>query len=64
MLVGVDIGGTFTDFIIFDGKSVRSYKVLSTPQNPLLALIRGLNELNIDSNTIIYQIFNLILRMP
>lgn len=42
--IGVDIGGTFTDFIAFDRVEVRIHKVLSTPQNPAEAVLRGLSE--------------------
>ncbi|MFQ5667958.1 MAG: hydantoinase/oxoprolinase family protein [Candidatus Binatia bacterium] len=44
-IVGVDTGGTFTDLIAFVGGDVRAHKVLSTPQNPALAVLRGLKEL-------------------
>ncbi|MDF1790332.1 MAG: hydantoinase/oxoprolinase family protein [Thalassobaculaceae bacterium] len=47
--VGVDIGGTFTDFCAFDEASgaLHTLKVLSTPQKPgeeVIAGISGLNE--------------------
>ena len=44
-IVGVDTGGTFTDLIAFVGREVRTHKVLSTPENPALAVLRGLREL-------------------
>ena len=44
-LVGIDCGGTFTDFILFDGRQVRTYKVLSTPDDPSRAVLDGLEEL-------------------
>jgi len=31
MILGIDTGGTFTDFVLFDGKGLRIHKVLSTP---------------------------------
>ena len=45
--VGVDIGGTFTDFCIFDEDSnaLRTLKVLSTPDRPGDEIVRGLKEL-------------------
>lgn len=43
--IGVDIGGTFTDFVIFDGAGVRIHKVLSTPGNPAEAVLRGLSQI-------------------
>lgn len=42
--VGIDTGGTFTDFVLFDGKSISTHKVLSTPSNPSQAIIRGLRD--------------------
>lgn len=39
---GVDAGGTFTDFVFFDGKEISVAKVLSTPGNPSEAVLRGL----------------------
>ena len=45
--VGVDIGGTFTDFCIFDedANALRTLKVLSTPDRPGEEIVRGLQEL-------------------
>ncbi|GAB6066491.1 hydantoinase/oxoprolinase family protein [Aquifex pyrophilus] len=40
--VGVDTGGTFTDFVYWDGKSWNVLKIPSTPQNPAEAVIEGL----------------------
>jgi N-methylhydantoinase A len=44
--VGIDVGGTFTDFVLMDasGRS-RIAKVLSTPDDPSLAVVAGLEEL-------------------
>src|SRR5919108_309871 len=45
--VGVDIGGTFTDFMLYDSESgaVHVHKVRSTPEDPGRALVSGLVEL-------------------
>ncbi len=43
--IGIDTGGTFTDFIAFDGRRVRTLKLLSTPSNPALAILQGLEEI-------------------
>ena len=45
--LGVDTGGTFTDFVCFDGKSIRIHKVLSTPLAPEQALLQGISELGL-----------------
>jgi N-methylhydantoinase A/oxoprolinase/acetone carboxylase beta subunit len=46
-VVGVDIGGTFTDFMLYDTKSegVHVHKVRSTPDDPGRAMVAGLAEL-------------------
>ncbi|MBE9564095.1 MAG: ROK family protein, partial [Proteobacteria bacterium] len=46
--LGVDTGGTFTDFILFDdeSKSVHIHKVLSTPQSPEKAILQGIADLS------------------
>lgn len=46
-LVGVDTGGTFTDFVHFDGERLRIHKVLSTPQAPEQAILQGIRELGL-----------------
>ena len=43
--IGVDTGGTFTDFISFDGARVQVHKVPSTPDAPERAILQGLDEL-------------------
>lgn len=49
MLLGVDTGGTFTDFVLFDGTTLRVHKVLSTPHAPEQAILQGVRELGLDS---------------
>ena len=43
--VGVDTGGTFTDFIYWDGEEWKVLKIPSTPDNPAEAVLKGLEEL-------------------
>jgi N-methylhydantoinase A len=45
--IGVDIGGTFTDFVIVQDGELRIYKVPSTPRDPSEAFLQGLAELEI-----------------
>jgi N-methylhydantoinase A/oxoprolinase/acetone carboxylase beta subunit len=40
--IGVDTGGTFTDFVIWKDGRVSNKKVLSTPRNPSRAILEGL----------------------
>ena len=42
MLVGVDIGGTFTDFVLSVDGHLHIHKVLSTPHDPSQAMLAGL----------------------
>ena len=44
MRVGVDIGGTFTDFVIERDGQLSVHKLLSTPEDPSLALLNGLKQ--------------------
>ena len=48
MLLGVDTGGTFTDFVYFDGQGVRTHKVLSTPEAPERAILQGIQALGLE----------------
>src|SRR5438093_6006538 len=43
--VGIDTGGTFTDFILLDGNGIRTLKLLSTPADPAQAILQGLSQL-------------------
>lgn len=47
MWLGVDTGGTFTDFVLFDGTTIRTHKVLSTPSAPEKAILQGMQELEV-----------------
>ncbi|MGH8631664.1 MAG: hydantoinase/oxoprolinase N-terminal domain-containing protein, partial [Burkholderiales bacterium] len=46
-LLGIDTGGTFTDFVYFDGEEMRTHKVLSTPAAPERAILRGIRDMGI-----------------
>ncbi|MCW5782491.1 MAG: hydantoinase/oxoprolinase family protein [Nitrospirales bacterium] len=45
--VGIDIGGTFTDFVIYSSsdQSLQRFKILSTPADPAEAVLQGLAQL-------------------
>ncbi|MGQ9889823.1 MAG: hydantoinase/oxoprolinase family protein, partial [Aggregatilineales bacterium] len=47
MLVGVDIGGTFTDLVVSEGGALRIHKLLSTPRSPADAMLAGLEALGV-----------------
>ncbi|HVP89952.1 MAG TPA: hydantoinase/oxoprolinase family protein [Terriglobales bacterium] len=42
--VGVDTGGTFTDFVIWKDGRLRTKKILSTPDDPSRTILAGLAE--------------------
>ena len=47
LLLGVDTGGTFTDFSLWSDDGLVVHKVLSTPEAPERAIIQGLQDLGI-----------------
>ncbi|MEM4055965.1 MAG: hydantoinase/oxoprolinase N-terminal domain-containing protein, partial [Thermoplasmatales archaeon] len=53
--VGIDIGGTFTDIVIFDSetKDIQILKLPSTPDSPEKAVINAIKSINIDPGKII-----------
>ncbi len=42
LIIGVDTGGTFTDFVINDNGKITTFKILSDPKNPEKPIIQGL----------------------
>lgn len=47
--LGVDTGGTFTDFVLLDADGrLRVHKVLSTPHAPEAAILQGIAELGLE----------------
>ena len=57
-LIGVDVGGTFTDVVLTDTDNQQTYihKVPTTPQDPSLGVLQGIVEIcaehDIDKNSI------------
>ncbi len=53
MRIGVDIGGTFTDFVVYhpDSGAIQTYKIISTPHDPSEAVLQGLNIIRENFNT-------------
>ncbi|MDR3556580.1 MAG: hydantoinase/oxoprolinase family protein [Syntrophobacteraceae bacterium] len=44
--VGIDVGGTFTDFLLVDEQGTFNlFKTLSTPKDPSIGVTNGLNEM-------------------
>src|SRR5688500_20299184 len=46
--VGVDTGGTFTDFVFVKNGQIQLFKVPSTPEDPSLAIKDGLTRIGVD----------------
>ena len=46
-LLGVDTGGTFTDFVYQEGTNIQVHKVLSRPDAPEEAMMTGIRELGL-----------------
>ena len=51
--LSIDIGGTFTDFTLHNVETgeLSVHKVLTDPEDPARALIRGVREILADSGT-------------
>ena len=47
VLVGVDTGGTFTDFVVLEENRLHTAKVLSTPEDPARAILAGFEQLGL-----------------
>ena len=45
--LGVDVGGTFTDLILYDeeGERIHVHKLASTPEDPAVAILQGVEEI-------------------
>ncbi|MBI4234115.1 MAG: hydantoinase/oxoprolinase family protein, partial [Chloroflexi bacterium] len=46
-VVGIDTGGTFTDFVVLENGQMRVHKEPSTPSDPSRAVLRGLQVLGL-----------------
>ncbi|HFE39287.1 MAG TPA: hydantoinase/oxoprolinase family protein [Gammaproteobacteria bacterium] len=47
-LLGVDTGGTFTDFVFYKNGLIKVHKVLSTPHAPEQAILQGMKALDVN----------------
>ena len=46
-IVGIDVGGTLTDFLLLDEGHLSTYKTPSTPDDPSQAVVDGLRKLDV-----------------
>src|SRR5258708_26001581 len=44
VLLGVDVGGTFTDAVLFDGEGVHTAKLPTTPEDQSLGVLDAVEE--------------------
>jgi N-methylhydantoinase A len=51
--IGIDIGGTFTDFVIYDPslQTIKTFKLLSTPRDPAQVVLQGLKTIFAETGT-------------
>ena len=49
--IGIDTGGTFTDFVAARGSRLDSFKVPSTPHNPAQAILSGIARILADAGS-------------
>lgn len=54
--VGVDTGGTFTDFVFEAEEGLRLFKIASTPADPSLAIIKGLKRISVETRARLSEI--------
>ena len=47
-VVGIDVGGTFTDIAVLKDGQLTVHKLPSTPQNPSLGIVQGVQEVDVD----------------
>ncbi len=52
-LVGIDVGGTFTDFVYMDGPTLRVLKVPTTAQDQSQAVAQGLRSVGVSPRAVI-----------
>lgn len=54
--IGVDIGGTFTDFVVYDPSTqrIQTFKLLSTPRDPAEVVLQGLKRIQEESSSAIH----------
>ena len=48
-VIGIDVGGTFTDIAVLQDGRLTVHKLPSTPQNPSLGIVQGVSEVGADT---------------
>jgi N-methylhydantoinase A len=53
-ILGVDVGGTFTDFLLWENGRMRAHKRPSTPDDPSRSILEGIDELGIVPELVVH----------
>ena len=53
-ILGVDVGGTFTDFLLWEHGAVRAHKRPSTPDDPSRSVLEGIDELGVTPELVVH----------
>ena len=53
-VVGIDVGGTFTDFVLLRDGQMEAYKLPSTPADPSRGILQGIKELKADGASFVH----------
>ena len=53
-IVGIDVGGTFTDFAVLSDGRLSVYKIPSTPADPSRSVLQGVQELGVDGASFVH----------
>ncbi len=54
--IGIDTGGTFTDFVVARSSRITSFKLPSTPHNPAEAILAGVQRILAETNDALAEI--------
>jgi N-methylhydantoinase A len=54
IILGVDVGGTFTDFLLWEDGVVRAHKRPSTPDDPSRSVLEGIDELGVVPQLVVH----------
>lgn len=58
VFVGIDTGGTFTDFVAWHKGGLFTFKLSSTPHNPTIAILAGLKQIHQKFNGSNYHVLH------
>jgi len=50
VILGIDTGGTFTDFVLYKDNTLTVHKVLSSPSSPEVSILKGMSDLHLSTD--------------